>query len=321
MFFNTDFFFSMLRITAPILFATLGAVVGEKAGVSNIGLDGIMMISALFGSLTTYWSGSWLVGLTVAVLIGILVALLMGFFAFNLKTDIILVGIAINMIGSGGTLFLVKVITDLTEGKAMASTTSLITRSLQIPSVQIPILRNIPILGDILSGHCLLTYLAFILVFLVWVLLYRTPLGLNIRSVGENPNAASSVGVSVLKIRYIAIAFGGAMSGSGGAFMSMYYAMGWSQDMVAGRGFIALAAQAMGGGEPFGSMLAALVFGFAQALGIKVSSKGIDSNLVSPIPYLVTILGLVVFAIVARQRVKRQHSAAALKKTAEKNSK
>ena len=320
MFFNTDFFFSMLRITAPILFATLGAVVGEKAGVSNIGLDGIMMISALFGSLTTYWSGSWLVGLTVAVLIGIVVALLMGFFAFNLKTDIILVGIAVNMIGSGGTLFLVKVITDLTEGKAMASTTSLITRNLQIPSVQIPLLKDIPILGDILSGHCLLTYLASLLVFLVWVLLYRTPLGLNIRSVGENPNAASSVGVSVMKIRYIAIAFGGAMAGFGGAFMSMYYAMGWSQDMVAGRGFIALAAQAMGGGEPFGSMLAALVFGFAQALGIKVSSKGIDSNLVSPIPYLVTILGLVVFAVVARQRVKRQHSAAALKKTAETNS-
>ena len=311
----------MLRITAPILFATLGAVVGEKAGVSNIGLDGIMMISALFGSLTTYWSGSWLVGLTVAVLIGIVVALLMGFFAFNLKTDIILVGIAINMIGSGGTLFLVKVITDLTEGKAMASTTSLITRNLQIPSVQIPLLKDIPILGDILSGHCLLTYLAFLLVFLVWVLLYRTPLGLNIRSVGENPNAASSVGVSVMKIRYIAIAFGGAMAGFGGAFMSMYYAMGWSQDMVAGRGFIALAAQAMGAGEPVGSMLSALVFGFAQALSIKVSSKGIDSNLVSPIPYLVTILGLVVFAVVARQRVKRQHSAAALKKTAEKNSK
>ena len=311
----------MLRITAPILFATLGAVVGEKAGVSNIGLDGIMMISALFGSLTTYWSGSWLVGLTVAVLIGIVVALLMGFFAFNLKTDIILVGIAINMIGSGGTLFLVKVITDLTEGKAMASTTSLITRNLQIPSVQIPLLKDIPILGDILSGHCLLTYLAFLLVFLVWVLLYRTPLGLNIRSVGENPNAASSVGVSVMKIRYIAIAFGGAMAGFGGAFMSMYYAMGWSQDMVAGRGCIALAAQALGGGEPFGSMLAALVFGFAQSLGIKVSSKGIDSNLVSPIPYLVTILGLVVFAVVARQRVKRQHAAAALKKTAEKNSK
>ena len=310
--FTTDFFFSILRITAPILFATLGAVVGEKAGVSNIGLEGTMMISALFGSLAAYWTGSWAMGLLLAVIVGILAALLMGFFAFNLKTDIILTGIAVNMIGSGGTLFLVKVITNMTEGKALASTTSLITKDLQVPSLQIPVLKDIPVLGNVLSGHCLLTYLAFLLVLVTWVLLYKTPLGLNIRSVGENPNAASSVGVSVLKIKYIAIGFSGAMAGFGGAFMSMYYAMGWSQDMVAGRGFIALAAQAMGAGEPFGAMLAAMVFGFAQALGIKISSTGVDSNLVSPIPYVMTILGLVVFALAARWKVKRQHSAAAL---------
>lgn len=310
--FTTDFFFSILRITAPILFATLGAVVGEKAGVSNIGLEGTMMISALFGSLAAYWTGSWAMGLLLAVIVGILAALLMGFFAFNLKTDIILTGIAVNMIGSGGTLFLVKVITNMTEGKALASTTSLITKDLQVPSLQIPVLKDIPVLGNVLSGHCLLTYLAFLLVLVTWVLLYKTPLGLNIRSVGENPNAASSVGVSVLKIKYIAIGFSGAMAGFGGAFMSMYYAMGWSQDMVAGRGFIALAAQAMGAGEPLGAMLAAMVFGFAQALGIKISSTGVDSNLVSPIPYVMTILGLVVFALAARWKVKRQHSAAAL---------
>lgn len=311
MIFTPDFFFSILRITAPILFATLGAVVGEKAGVSNIGLEGIMMISALFGSLSAYWAGSWVVGLLVAILVGILVALLMGVFAFNLKTDIILVGIAVNMIGSGGTLFLVKVITNMTEGTALSSTTSLITKALQIPSWNIPIIKDIPVLGEILSGHCILTYLAFVLVFMVWVLLYKTPLGLNIRSVGENPNAAASVGVSVMKIRYIAIAFTGAMSGLGGAFMSMYYAMGWSLDMVAGRGFIALAAQAMGAGEPLGAMLSAMVFGFAQALGIKVSALGADSNLVSPIPYIVTILGLVVFALVTRARAKRARAAKA----------
>ena len=108
MFFNTDFFFSILRITAPILFATLGAVVGEKAGVSNIGLEGIMMISALFGSLCAYWTGSWAAGLLLALLVGIIMGLLMGFFAFNLKTDIILTGVAVNMIGSGGTLFISK---------------------------------------------------------------------------------------------------------------------------------------------------------------------------------------------------------------------
>ena len=313
-----DFFFAILRITAPILFATLGAVVGEKAGVSNIGLECIMMMSALFGSLTSYWTGSWFVGLLVALIVGVLEALLMGFFAFNLKTDIILTGIAVNMIGSGGTLFLVKVITNITEGKPLASTTSLITAVNQIPSWNIPLIKDIPVVGDVLSGHSILTYIAFLLVFLTWVLLYKTPLGLNIRSVGENPNAAASVGVSVLKVKYIAIGFSGLMAGFGGAFMSMYYAMGWSLDMVAGRGFIALAAQAMGGGEPLGSMLSALVFGFAQALSIKVSSKGIDSNLVTPIPYLVTILGLVVFALVLRSRVKRQHSAAALKEAEKK---
>ena len=318
MIFTSDFFFSVLRITAPILFATLGAVVGEKAGVSNIGLEGTMMISALFGSLAAYWTGSWAVGVLVALLLGILVGLLMGFFAFNLKTDIILAGIAVNMIGSGGTLFLVKVITNMSEGKALASTTSLITKGLQIPSWNIPLIKDIPVLGNILSGHCILTYVAFLLVFLTWVLLYRTSLGLNIRSVGENPNAAASVGVSVMKIKYIAIGLSGAMAGLGGAFMSMYYAMGWSQDMVAGRGFIALAAQAMGAGEPLGSMLAALVFGFAQAVGIKVSAMGADSNLVTPIPYLVTIMGLVVFAIVARRRLKRQHSVAALQEAAAK---
>ena len=125
-----DFFFAILRITAPVLFATMGAVVGEKAGVSNIGLDGIMMMSALFGSLAAYWSGAWYVGLLAAVIVGILEALLMGVFAFNLKTNIILVGIAANMVGSGGTLFLVKVITNMTEGTSMASTTSLITNTL-----------------------------------------------------------------------------------------------------------------------------------------------------------------------------------------------
>jgi simple sugar transport system permease protein len=307
--FTTDFFFSIIRIATPILFATLAAVIGEKGGVSNIGLEGIMMMSALFGSLSAYWTKSWLIGLLAAMCVGLIESLVMGFFAFNLRTDIILTGTAINMIGSGGALFLVKVIT------GQASTTALITKALQIPSIHIPLIRQIPIIGKIISGHSLLTYLAFIFVWLTYVLLYKTPLGLNIRSVGENPNAASSVGVSVSKIRYITIGIGGVLAGMGGAFMSMYYAMGWSQDMVAGRGFIALAAQSMGGGEPVGSMLAALIFGFAQALGIKVSATGVDSNLVAPIPYIVTIISLVIFALAQRRKEKQRHSAAAVQKS------
>ena len=311
-----EFFFSIIRITSPILYATLGAVIVEKAGISNIGLEGTMMISALFGSLTAYYSSSWIVGLLVAVAVGVGVSLLMSLFAFQLKTDIILVGIAINMIGSGGTLFLVKVITQITEGKALSSTTGLITKSLQIPTVNIPGIQSIPVIGKIISGHSLLTWLAFILVYVTYVLLYKTSLGLNLRSVGENPNAASSVGVSVMKVRYTAMALSGVMAGLGGAFMSMSYAMGWSQDMVAGRGFIALAAQAMGNGEPFGSMLAAIVFGFAQAFGIKLSAIGVDSNLASPVPYIITIVGLIFFALAKRRKEAKRFAEVGAKKEA-----
>ena len=309
-----EFFYSIIRISAPILFATLAAVVVEKAGFANIGLEGLMMFAALSGSLVSYYAGSWFWGFLAALATGVIMSLVMGFFAFKLKTDIILVGIAVNMMGSGGTLFLCKVITNLTEGKAMASTTGLITRSLCIPDITIPLLNQIPFLGRVLSGHNLLTYLAFLFCLFTSLMLYKTPLGLNIRAVGENPDAAASVGVSVMKIRYTAMAFSGLMSGFGGAFMSMAYAQGWSLDMVSGRGFIALAAQAMGGGECLGGMLSALVFGFAQALGIKFSAIGLDSNLASPIPYAVTILGLVIFALVRSSRIRKQHSAAALAK-------
>ena len=313
-----EFFFSILRISAPILFATLGAIIVEKAGFCNIGLEGIMMFSALAGSMVSYYTGSWLLGLLGALLMGTLLGFVMGFFAFQLKTDITLVGIAVNMMGSGGTLFLCKVITNLTEGKAMASTTGLITSGLCIPNITIPLISKIPFLGGVLSGHSLLTYLAFLICGLTSVILYKTSLGLNIRAVGENPNAASSVGVSVLKIKYVAIMYSGLMAGFGGAFMSMSYAQGWSQDMVAGRGFIALAAQAMGSGECLGGMLSSLVFGFAQALGIKFSAIGLDSNLASPIPYAVTIIGLVIFAVSKRNREKKLHSPASLEKAGAK---
>ncbi|MBR2765634.1 MAG: ABC transporter permease [Blautia sp.] len=309
--FTTDFFFSIIRIATPILLATLAAVIGEKGGVSNIGLEGIMMMSALFGSLGAYWTGSWLLGLVIAMVVGLIEALLMGFFAFKLQTDIILVGTAVNMIGSGGTIFLVKTISNTVMGQSLTSTTSLITKAHQIPSISIPYVRDIPVVGKVISGHSLLTYIAFLLVIFTIILLYKTPLGLNIRSVGENPNAAASVGVSVSRIRYITIGIGGVLAGLGGAYMSMYYAMGWSLDMVAGRGFIALAAQSMGGGEPVGSMLAALVFGFAQALGIKVSATGVDSNLVAPIPYIVTIISLVLFALNQRRKERKRFAAAA----------
>ncbi len=301
MVFTTSFGYSIIRITSPILFAALAAVVAEKAGVSNIGLEGIMGISALFGVLFAYWRNNWLVGVLGALVVGAFLGLIMGFFALKLKTDIILAGIAINLMGGGGTIFLLYLFTGL-----KGNTASLTTPAMLTPRINIPLVQDIPVLGPILSGHSILTYVAFLLVLLVWVLLYKTATGLRIRAVGENPNAADSVGVSVLKIQYIALAISGALSGLGGAYMSMYYSQSWNTGIIAGRGFIALAAQAMGQGEPVGAMLSSLLFGFASALGNKMEGMpGFSSYLVAAIPYAVTIIGLVLYAAATIKRIKK----------------
>ncbi len=301
MVFSASFGYSIIRITSPILFAALAAVVAEKGGVVNIGLEGIMMISALFGVLFSYWTNSWIPGVIGAVVIGVLVAMIMAVFALKLKTDIILAGIAVNLLGGGGTAFLLYLFTGLKGNTASMTTPNMLT-----PKVHIPLLKDIPVIGQIFSGHSVLTYLAFLLVFLVWILLYKTAMGLRIRAVGENSNAADSVGVSVLKTKYIALGISGALAGLGGAYMSMYYSQSWNIGIVAGRGFIALAAQAMGQGEPVGAMLSSLLFGFASALGNKMEGmQGFSSYLVASIPYLVTILGLVVYAMSTKKKIKR----------------
>jgi ABC-type uncharacterized transport system permease subunit len=300
--FKADFLWIVIRIAAPILFATLAAVIAEKAGMVNIGLEGMMLITALFGFLFAYWVGSWVVGVLGAVVVGALLGLLMGFFSLKMKTDIILGGIAINMIGGGGTIFLLNMFTGL-----RGNTGNLVSPNLLIPTVKIPLISKIPILGDILSGHSILTYLAFLLVYLMWLFLYKTPQGLKIRAVGENPNAASSVGVSVHRIKYLSIIVSGALAGLGGAYMSMYYSQGWTSNFVSGRGFIALAAQAMGRGEPLGGMFASLLFALADALGVKVKGlSGVSNYLVELFPYVASLLGLVIYSASLQRKARKR---------------
>ena len=287
--FTEAFAFSIFRITTPILFAALAAVVADRAGVTNIGLEGIMMISALTGVIFSAWTESAWLGLLCAILLGMATALMIGFFALKLKTDIILAGIAVNMLGNGGTIFFMY----LASGDRGYSAN---LASKVMPTVNIPGLQSIPILGGIFSGHNILTYFAFLAVFLVWVLLYKTPMGLQIRAVGESPNAADSVGVSVNRIKYIALAISGGLAGLGGAFMSMGYMSSFNTNMTAGRGFIALAAEAMGRGEPIGTMLTSLLFGFADALANNMQSLGLPQELVAMTPYVFTVVGLAVYA-------------------------
>lgn len=296
---TTDFAFSVLRVTTPILFAALGALISNRAGIINIGMEGIMLVSALSGVIVSSYTGSAWVGLLGAVLAGTLLAGILAFFTLKFKTHIILGGIAINMFASGGTVFLLYLLSG-----DKGSSTSLPSKVL--PSIEIPLLKEIPVLGPILSGHHILTYLSIIAVVVVYYLLNRTPLGLRIRSVGENPHAAQSVGVSVVKIQYIALLLSGFFAGLGGAYMSMGYLSLFTRDMVAGRGWIAIAAESMGRSTTVGTALTSLLFGAADALSNALQVLKIPAELIATLPYVATVVGLLIYAVSETRKKNRK---------------
>lgn len=295
--FSTSFGFAVFRVTTPIIFAALAGLITNKAGVMNIALEAIMLMAAFSGAIVSSYSQSAFLGVLMAMLAGVLVALFMAEFAFKLKADLILTGIALNTFASGATVFLMYMICN-----DKASTSNL--PSCNVPAVELPIIQNIPVLGEIISGHNLLTYLAFLSVFIVWILIYKTPLGLRIRAVGENPDAAQSVGINVVQVQFVALILSGIFAGLGGAFMSMGYMSFFSKDMVAGRGFIALAAQNMGGAAPLGTLIASLIFGLADALSNMLQTLNVPAEVVQMQPYLLTIVGLVVYAVSVNRKKK-----------------
>jgi simple sugar transport system permease protein len=289
--FTVEFAYSVFRVTTPILFAALASIVAERAGASNIALEGIMLFAALFGALGSGLTGGSLFwGFVCALLGGLVIAVLLAYFGLYLKTDIILAGIALNTLATGGTVFIMYALIGDKGG-----TTSLVSAG--FPRVYIPGLNNIPVLGQILSGQNALTYLSFIMVFVVWVLLFKTRLGLRMRAVGENPEAAASVGISVLRTKFTALIISGLLASAGGAFLSMGYMSGFTRGMVSGRGFIALAAAAMGQLSPAPTMIASLVFGFFDALSNILAAMRIPDEFVKIIPYFATVFGLVCFSV------------------------
>ena len=295
--FTTDFFYSIFRVTTPLLFASMGAVISDVAGVPNIALEGMMLIAAFAGMFFSYFFESALMGLLFALLFAVLCAGVLAFFTLYYKTNIILGGIAINSLASGGTIFFLYL-------AAHDKGTSVSLPSKVLPNVNIPLIQDIPVIGPAISGHNVLTYLAVAAVIFTFFLLKRTSLGWHIRAVGEKREAADSVGISVEKTQAIALILSGLMCGFGGAFMSMGYVSWFSRDMVSGRGWIALAAEAMGLQHPLGTAATSLLFGVADALSNAVATLGWPSDLVKTIPYCATLAGLAVFSIRNYRRMK-----------------
>lgn len=236
---SPDFINAILRASTPILFATLASAIASKSGITNMALEGMLLFSALFGVIFSSLTHSFLGGLLITMVIGGLIGFFLAFFILQLKTDEILAAIALNLIATGGTVLLMLAV----SGDRGASTS---ISSVSAPTVYIPMVAQIPFLGKVLSGQNLMTWLSLIAVVVVHIFLYKTPMGLKIRAVGENKNAAESVGISSKKIQYIALVLSGILCSMGGYFLSGGYMNMFTKDMSAGKGFIALAASSMG---------------------------------------------------------------------------
>ena len=303
MIFSEAFGFSVIRLTTPILLAALGSAISERAGIGNITMEGTMLISAFIGVVVSAYTNSAWIGFLIAVAAGGLVGYLLSYIVLKLKVDDILAGLSINLLGSGGTVFILFALTGVRG----------ISTSLQsgvMPSIHIPIIKDIPVLGNIISGHNIITYFAFIAVFVVWFVLFKTPLGLRIRAVGENTDAAKSVGINVYKTKSIALIIAGVLSGMGGAYMSMGYVSWFAKNITAGRGWIGLAAAAMGGQNPIMAMFSSILFGISDAVANTLQTMNIPSDLVLMIPYIASIVAMCLYAYYRLKKKKKGKLAA-----------
>ena len=296
--FTTSFAYSILRVSTPLILAGMAALVSERAGVANIAIEGMMLISALTGVVVSAKTQSCFLGVSGGVIAGILVSLVLAYFILQLKANNIMCGLAINAIAKGGTVFVLYLLT----GSKGASTA---LNSATVPKIDIPLIKDIPILGEIISGPSILTYLAIIMVALMHVFIFKTRMGIRISAVGENEKAVDSVGISVAKTRYIALLISGFFSGLAGVFLSMSYMSGFTANMTSGRGFIALAANSMGQNTPWGTLAAALIFGAADSAANYLQVLAVPAQFIQMIPYVTTILGITLYSIYRGRKEKK----------------
>lgn len=285
------FLFSVIRVSTPLIFGALAACITRKAGLLNLAIESMMLASALTGVLVSGATQSLTIGMMCGFVASIMIALIISYAAFVLRCDLYLTSIAMNTALVGGTVFVMFLAT------GQKANTSGDVASLTIGNWNIPIVQDIPILGDIISGHNILTYVAIGMIFVVWFFLYKTKTGLRIRSVGENPNAAESVGISPKKIYFLSFALSGVIAALGGMYMSMGYLSWFARDMMAGRGFISMSAMNIAAGEPGTASLAALMFGSADALSNYMQMGSLPSELISMFPYVCTVLLLVLISV------------------------
>lgn len=276
-------FAATIRLATPYIFASLGEMFGQRSGVLNLGVEGIMLVGAFFSFYTVLLTGSIVLGLAAAVVAGLVLGLAMAFISVTLKAEQGISGIGLYLFGLG--------ISDLLFQKWVGTPKSVAG----FAPIHIPILSDIPILGEVLFRHNILVYLAFALVPISAYVLNKTPFGLMIRAAGQNPEAADAVGVNIVRVRYTTVMIGGVFSGVAGASLSIALINTFQQNLTSGLGFIAVALVYFGRWKPYGVLAGALLFSFVNALQLQIQAIGVEvtSEFAVMMPYVITIIALV----------------------------
>ena len=279
---------SALGLSVPLVYGSLAGIIGERSGTINIAIEGQLLGGAFLGAVVASACSSPWMGLLAAPVAGVLVALLLALFGLRYRVNQIVVGVVLNVLVSGLTGFLFS---------TFLSSSPSLNRALRLPTLAVPILSRVPIIGPVLFRQTILVYLMYVAVAVLSAMLFRSRWGLRLRACGEHPKAADTVGINVMRTRVANLALAGALAGLGGAFFTVGSGLSFDNDMTAGNGYIALAAMILGAWRPLGSLGAALLFGFATSVAqtLPIIGSSVSPDIISMIPYIVTILAVAGF--------------------------
>jgi simple sugar transport system permease protein len=283
--FLTDFLAASLRLSVPLAYAALGGLWSERSGVLNIGLEGMLLSGAFASAVVTFATGSVLLGIIAAFLLGGAIGLLHAALCVSLRVNQLVSGLAINLATTGLTAFFARLIFQQDAVQSLPP----------LPAIAIPGLQSLPILGSLLFQQDALVYLLMLLIPFSTYLLFHTSMGLALRAVGEYPRAADTAGIAVGRVRYVSVAMGGALAGLGGAYLTLAQVRFFTEDMSAGRGFIALAALIFGRWHPIATVLACLLFGATEALQLRIQTLNLNIpyQFLLMLPYGIALLAMV----------------------------
>lgn len=296
--FNVANIQGMLRLSTPIILAGLCALITARAGILNIAGEGMILFGAWFAVAGSYFFESSYIGLIAAIVSGLVIGGLFALFSLKFGANIIVMGIAINIFAVSATIFLTRVVFGVAG--------SFSDPSLQgFGAINIPIIEDIPVLGPILSGYTFPVYLTWVLVILTSIFLYKTPWGLHLRAVGENPEAARTQGINVERIRFLSVMVSSVFASLAGVYLALGHLVGFVDQMSAGRGFIGMAVNTFAGGVPLGVFLSSLLFGLTDTIGFRLQGERIiPIYFISMLPYLVTLAALTYFTIRKRRMAR-----------------